>query len=137
MNEVNKVPAIPMPDMVTEWSKDHWSLLAYIETRCVDYEGTLDIRHMRCNEARHPEFRHSYFVWDDRYSTRCKSGPIVGHDDWDVLKNLVRAELIYPLYDGKPEAHLTDKGKKMATAIRMHKIGGGTFANIYPKESEQ
>ena len=37
---------------VDEFGKDHWSLFAYIETRCVDHKGVLDLAHMRTKNSR-------------------------------------------------------------------------------------
>jgi hypothetical protein len=39
MNAIKKleVPRDPVP--IELWGKDHWTTLAYIETRCVDYDG--------------------------------------------------------------------------------------------------
>jgi len=39
---------------MNEWSKDHFSLLAYVETCCVDGQGILDHDRMRTNIPRHP-----------------------------------------------------------------------------------
>lgn len=57
------------------FGKDHWSLLAYVETCCVDGQdgiGTLDRRRLRCNENNHPLLKGAYSPtgWQPSYSTR-------------------------------------------------------------------
>lgn len=43
---VNKlITTDPIP--MEQWSRDHWSLFLYVETRVVDHNGTLDHRYMR------------------------------------------------------------------------------------------
>lgn len=40
------------------WGRDHWSTLAYIETRIVDHSGVPSREHMRCDPKRHPLLAH-------------------------------------------------------------------------------
>ena len=46
----SQIPYIP----VEKWGKDHWSMLAYIDTRIVDHHGILDYDHLRINARLHP-----------------------------------------------------------------------------------
>jgi hypothetical protein len=69
MSEERHVP-------IEEWGKDHWSLLGYIECRCVDHQGVPDHSHMRTNAGRHPglvgaECR-GLPPWEPSYGTRLK-----------------------------------------------------------------
>lgn len=104
-------PAEPVP--MIRWGKDHWTTFAYVETRWVDYQGTLSHDQMRCDRHRHPAFysakrRVTAFGTDAdgaRYPTRLKTeapGPdgrwdsveLPGHDDYDCLNDAIREGLI-------------------------------------------
>lgn len=49
-----RVTTAETPVPVAAWGKDHWSTLAYVETRTVDHKGLLDHDHMRCSPGLHP-----------------------------------------------------------------------------------
>lgn len=117
---------------IEEFGKDHWSLLAYLETLQVDNQdavGEINRNKLSCNEKEHPMLRSefSYDIgWKDSYSTRIKDGKTVpGHDDWHSLDDLEKAGLItiISLIDGFFK--LTDKGIAIAGQIRSHKAHGG------------
>lgn len=55
---------------IEQFGKDHWSVLAYIEDRCVNGKsglGTLQRNRMRCNKEKHPLLS-AGIKWEDRYS---------------------------------------------------------------------
>ncbi len=52
-NDATGKPVVP----VDNWSTDHWSTFAYLETREVDYKGKIDLNHMRCDATKHPGLR--------------------------------------------------------------------------------
>jgi len=111
-----------------EWGKDHWSLLAYLETRCVDNEGFIDNRHLRCNEDKHPFQKGAGNPkWESNYSTILKEGMREGHDDWDCLFDMEHAGLVtvYSLVNRRVE--MTAAGIEISKMIREHKMKGGTF----------
>ncbi len=86
-------PRIPLD----QWGKDHWSTLAFIETRCVDHKGVLQNAHMRTHVGRHPLFMARGFKSPgdgSRYPTIYKGGELADHDDWDCLYDMVLAGLI-------------------------------------------
>jgi hypothetical protein len=109
---IENVTADPRKIPVAQWSRDHWSLLAYIECRCVDNNGTVDKKHMRCNEFRHPmhAVNRRYgdlSAWSAANGTRAKLAKpikidgkavdvvrVAAHDDWDVLNELEDAGLV-------------------------------------------
>ena len=93
------------------FGKDHWSTFAYVETRTVDYRGTIDHDHMRCNELRHPLFagagKRASVVGGTsgaKYATRLKkasrvsgqweSEELFNHDDYDCLNDLIGEGLL-------------------------------------------
>lgn len=82
---------------INQWGKDHWSTLAYIESRCVDHKGVLKNANMRTHAVRHPLLMARGFGSPgdgSQYPTRYKRGQLDNHDDWDCLDDMVRAGLI-------------------------------------------
>lgn len=126
---------------LAKFGRDHWSILAYIETRCVDYKGIPDHNHFRCNAKRHPGLpgiQHNLATlptWKTEYSTRLKGHTqaqpvqVRGHDDWDCAEDLAAAGLIEIHGSGiNPWYKLTPAGKTHAAQIRSHKSNGGAFS---------
>jgi hypothetical protein len=147
---IENVTADPRKIPVAQWSRDHWSLLAYIECRCVDNNGTVDKKHMRCNEFRHPmhAVNRRYgdlSAWSAANGTRAKLAKpikidgkavdvvrVAAHDDWDVLNELEDAGLVDVVSEANGFVKLTAAGKAMAAKIRLHKTNGGEFSNFDP-----
>jgi hypothetical protein len=135
---------------VSDFGKDHWSLLAYVETLCVDSGengvGEIDKRRLRCNPKRHPvhavnEARTG--GWKDDYSTRLsgyflpngkndKSRMVYSHDDWDCLDDLEGAGMLEVMSEVNGFVILSDRGREMVARIRAHKSKGGVFATFNP-----
>lgn len=121
---------------INEWGRDHWSMLAYVESRCVDNKGVLDLKHVRCNQRRHPGLalpQHVRGTVDGvyQYSTRLRGGAEPEHDDWDCFYDLEAAKLVEDIGTGaNPMAKLTTLGKQLAAQIRRHKANGGNFASF-------
>lgn len=91
------------------WGKDHWSLLAYVETRATSYCGQLDWNHLTLSRRNWPMLyaaRKPYgssFGEDaaDLYGLRLKPlrhpgvfETVKGHCDADALMDLVEAGLV-------------------------------------------
>lgn len=143
------LPPVPME----KWGKDHWSTLAYAETRVVDHAGVLDNRHMRCNARLHRELANvsamSGIIDGGAYPTRLRDGTTIApHDDWSCLEDAETAGLITSTSRiiqrrkgrafGFAEAviKLTPLGIGVCAALRAHKANGGTFAAFtFPKET--
>lgn len=130
MDDVRIVP-------LCEWGKDHWSLLGYIETRCVDHGGILDHQHLRCNPRRHPGLALPQHVQEgDTYEhpSRIRGGALVpGHDDWDCFYDIEAGGLILDIGTGiYPRAKLTEAGLALCAKLRAHKAAGGMFATFEP-----
>lgn len=121
------------PPTIAIFAKDHWSVFAYIETRCVDYYGVPDRRHLRCIPGRHIAQAHEGGD-SSNYPTRMKDGLVLhNHDDWDCLEDLEREGLL--VNEGtavNPEFRLTPLGWDVAKQLRAHKSKGGNFANFVP-----
>lgn len=135
---------------VTDFGKDHFSLLAYIETLCVDSSrggiGELDKRRIRCNPRRHP--LHSVanqfggpHGWKKEWGTRLSGFFLKGdkrdekrrlgsHDDWDCMDDLEKAGLIEIISEANGYVKLTDKGIVVAGRLREWKAKGGVFATF-------
>lgn len=139
------------PTPVSCFGKDHWSLLAYVESRCVDGNkgvGTLARPHLRANPATHPLLAHATPTgWKDTYSTRLKgffafderadvdkamnAGLMLrGHDDWDCLDDLQDAGFVEILSLANGQVRMTDAGLDAAAQLRRHKARGGMFASF-------
>jgi hypothetical protein len=136
MSDKTSIPAQPPawdvsrrePVPMSRWGRDHWSTLAYVETRTVDHRGTLNHDQMRVDVARHPMFasaRLHPLASADTYPTRLKSvkpgadgtwgvAELVDHDDYDCLYDavclgLVRVEM--PAADAAGDRFLDVHGK--------------------------
>lgn len=110
-----------------KWGRDHWSTLAYVETRCVDHSGKINHRNMRCDPDRHPLHAHEA-TSDNPPPTRLKGGlELSGHDDWDCLDDMEELGLLTTM--GVMVA-LTDKGFEVASALRKHIARGGNSGNF-------
>lgn len=126
--------AIPME----RWGRDHWSTLAYIETRCVDFGGDMTVNRglerMRCNHSLHPGLAGWAQPDGSESPTRLNDGTTVSnHDDWSCAEDMERDGLIEWLGTGiHPVFKLTDAGKAVAQQLRSHKAGGGTFSTFTP-----
>ena len=143
LNDALKVPPISME----KWGKDHWSTLAYLETRAVDHKGKLDNRQMRCDPRIHRSLANlsplSGEVMDGgKYPTRLRVGTQDNHDDWSCVEDMESAGLLhhvtYKTTDkrafGFAEATIqfTEKGSAIAGQLRAHKARGGSFATFVP-----
>ena len=127
------------------WSRDHWSLLAYVECRCVDYRGQIENDHLRVNPKRHPAYAYSdrpslggRRTWASEYNTILNGLKILaGHDDIDCLQDLEAGNLIVNTGTGiNPVYELTEEGWRVSAALRRFKAEGGTFAHFkYPKHA--
>lgn len=134
---------------VLDYGKDHWSLLAYLETLCVDSTkkgvGEIDKRRMRTNEKRHPlhavNLNHGVGAWQAEFGT-CLAGywdtlgrqvskrQVKGHDDWDCLNDIEKAGLIDVISEANGFVKLTEKGMKVAGELRAYKAKGGMFSGF-------
>ena len=122
---------------IGRFGKDHWSTLAYIETRCVDHDGYPDHRHMRTDTDRHPGLGAPYLArmvpqGTAKYPTRLKGGDeLHDHDDWDCAYDLEAAGLIEVKGTGiMPWFRITARGRLVVASLRAHKAAGGWYSNF-------
>lgn len=137
---------------IEHFGKDHWSLLAYVECRCVGNDGVVDHQHLRINPERHVPINRPRNPnnWEPKYGTRLKgyflatlfgmditdhSRKIEWHDDWDCMEDLEGAGLVKTGTYISGIVRLTEKGQKIASQIRDHKARGGAFATFELKEA--
>lgn len=115
---------------VSMFGRDHWSVLAYIETRIVDYGGVLNAKHMRCNGRLHPAFVHTMF--GSECPTRLKDNvELFDHDDWCCADDLEAAGLVVNVGSGVSRLYrLTKLGRAVCGDLRKHKASGGSYANF-------
>lgn len=139
----------PTTERITpdRFGKDHWSLLAYIETLVVDNQP-IDRRRMRCNPTTHPTLvaPHQHQRWEPQWGTRLKNYflkeyfdahdkaayQLPEHDDWDCLEDLDAAGLVEFQTLTSGVVRLTPEGRRVANELREHKQNGGTFAGFTP-----
>jgi len=134
---------------VRDFGRDHWSLVGYIETLCVDSTkrgvGEIDKRRVRCNPKRHPlhAVNANFGVggWKPGYGTRLSgfwnadktTNPerqIKAHDDWDCLNDIEAAGFINILSEANGFVRMTRLGQTVAADLRRHKAAGGVFATF-------
>lgn len=125
------------------WSKDHWSTLAYIETKLVDDGGKCTVKF----DARMRQNRRNYRVLIGQrmsgtgaipmsvdHGTRLNDGTYLpNHDDWNCLQDMQAAGLFegdVDDWDRGMALKLTDAGRFLAAALRQHKAAGGTFSTF-------
>lgn len=151
----------PIP--VEKFGRDHWSLLGYIESVCVEMKG-FQVGFDPCMR----QFKHSVIglrlalhcpwpkrvrkaspqlePYDDaietKYGTRLGDGTrLNGHDDWDCVHDMMAAGFFtttdFEKIDGGEVLHLSLLGTEMANQLRYHKSNGGSFANFIPKFLEK
>lgn len=119
---------------VEMWGRDHWSTLAYIETRIVDYEGVPKPRHMR-NTCHHGIPVPAMGLDEgEEYPTRLKGQGVrdfiklYGHDDWSCCEDAVAEGLL--IWNGtgiNPVFELTELGRDACAKLRAFKSDGGMF----------
>lgn len=129
------------------WGKDHWSTLAYLETRIVDGKGLIDNTRMRCDARLHRAFAwsgpFSGIVQDGaKYPTRTKTGDVPNHDDWSCLEDMIASGLLRawftvvrhgePIGGSQARVEFADLGLQVANELRNHKARVGNFHTFQP-----
>lgn len=118
---------------IKEFGKDHWSLFAYIETRCVDYKGVLDLNHLRLDPVSYPTRLFGYF--EDQSNPNLT---VSGHSDLDCIDDLKEEGLIVDTGTGLNSIYkLTDYGVKVASELRAHKSSRKHFAQFVCSTSKE
>ena len=131
-----------------QWSADHWSTLAYMETvmvECGGFQIGRDPRmrsnraHFRvmqeqCPNPKRPSRDPAGVVMKPEHGTRLRDGTVLpGHDDWCCLQDMAAAGyLTCDVEDAEPgvSVHLSELGQLNAAALRSHKAHGGKFADF-------
>lgn len=133
----------------SQFGKDHWSLMAYLEIRCVDHRGEIDRKHLRCNIDRHPMLAWAPYgepqAWKSEYGTRLAgyfmggdkrdtAKQLPGHDDWDCLDDLADNGFVEIISLVNGLITITPKGNKVAAQLREHKTKGLHFYQFVYQE---
>ena len=109
-----------------QFGKDHWSMFAYIECRCVDNGGILDRSHLRLDGRTYPTRLFGYF--------ENKENPnftIISHNDLDCADDLEDIGFIKNIGSGMNRIYkLTKYGSEVAGRLRTHKTNGGMFSTF-------
>ena len=126
---------------MSQWGKDHFSTLGYIECRIVDNKGTIDPRHLRCNKSANGHRQANRVFGADmenrEYPTRLRGGThLYGHDDWSCIDDIVAERLLEWNGTGlHPVFALTERGHTVCAALRKHKAQSGSFGTFVPPEA--
>ena len=147
-------PTAPTAVPIEDWGKEHWSLLAYVETCVVDKKGGYDVPmvgeidrdRIRCNGNKRPELFGPRVTiaspkWKPDYGTRLKGYFLGGdkrdpsrrlddHDDWDCLDDFEAAGVAEVISTVNGFVRITDKGLVICKHLREHKAKGGHFATF-------
>lgn len=119
---------------VRKFGKDHWSLLTYIETCCVDNGGAIDFRRIRVNPETHPLCavgQYSPRQWKPTYSTILNDNTLLyGHDDIDCLDDLEKAGMIYIKSLVNGFMVISPLGIEISAMLRKHKIEGKQYRDF-------
>lgn len=130
---------------ITEWGRDHWSLLAYIEYRGVNHKCVLDKKHLRIKNpivANSTDYPMPMPEWDEKYGTRLRGYDhkntsvydlkhLGNHDDLDCIEDMENEGIVENIGSGlNPACKLTKKGQQFANALSKHKQEGSTFAEF-------
>lgn len=130
------------------WDRDHWSCLAYIETKMVDSTKGLVVEfdpRMRQNrrnfrvlhEASKRHLQHGVPMAPE-YGSRLRDNTFIpGHDDWDCVADFCAAGLLHMGDEEiKPglKLKLTERGHEVVGELRKHKCNGGIFGNFVLKQ---
>lgn len=122
----------------SQWGKDHWACLLFLETVIVDHRGWFSDRlrmSMRTNPDTHPAYGywlHAEPRWRPDWGTRIFYSPtgttvvrLDAHDDWDCLEDFESAGLVTNNGSGmNPVLRLTDRGVRVAGMVRTHRADG-------------
>jgi len=144
---MNSDEYIPM----AKWGKDHWSILAYLETvevECGGFQVGFDgrMRQGRRNFRVMPQECPKPKRFDKcprlqdaepmehEHGTRLNDGTVVeGHDDWCCIQDMAMDGLfttkLISVEPGKI-LHLSKIGWNIVNALRKHKAEGGSFASF-------
>lgn len=130
---------------IKEWGKDHWSLLAYIEYRCVNHKCVLNKDHLRIKNpivANSGDYPLPRPTWKPEWGTRLRGYFLPNgekdltkmdpdHDDLDCIEDMEREKLVENIGTGfNPACKLTKKGQKFAAALNAHKQEGSSFSQF-------
>lgn len=149
-------PAYPVRIRPDLWGESHWTVLLYVEKRCVENQGLLSPEWMRINPSTHyqqyaqgyaarraqgaEEFTPSvikaatYPGDDDRFARK----GLVGHDEYDCLDDLIAAGYVRRSWptraaDGTftgPFGTVTD-GKNPVTLGRLHISDAANYLSLH------
>lgn len=126
---------IPLPVPPSHWGKDHYSTLAYVETRCVDSTDGIGIpKHVQIqtNHNRHPGMKNH--VDGSEYGIRLKDGielPGPDYDEWDCIQDFERYGLLENIGTGtNPAYRMLPLGNELCGKLRAHKTQGGNWGDF-------
>lgn len=133
---------------INRWGKDHWSMLGYIGTVVVDYNGIMNGSRIRVNPNKRIGIERPYHIrmasedasrWEPSWGTRLhgyfqnkqdKTLQLPEHDDIDCCFDMEAEGLITMGTTVSLFVQLTEKGREFEEALRRHKQDGKNFADF-------
>lgn len=130
---------------ITQFGRDHWSTLIYLETVMVECggfqigfdarmrQGRRNFRVMReeCPRPKRSSHTMEAVVMQPEHSTVLADGSIIeGHDDWHCVQDMIENGLLSGECEPGETLHLTNLGKSFVEQLRDHKRNGGTYASF-------
>jgi hypothetical protein len=121
---------VPIP--IAYWGRDHWSMLMYVETRIVDYDGKLSRAHIRSKTRTGWQPIHGTkllsYDWTLAPPANLEAGNIrPDHDDYDCLKDMQAVGL---LTQQGGRVQFTARGWALASRLRQWRGNGLTLKNF-------
>lgn len=132
------------------WGKDHWSMLAYMETVMVEVacfqvgadprmrQGPRSFRimHEQCPQPSRPTKAPNGMVMRPEHGSRLADGSYIpGHDDWHCVQDMAAVGFFTAATDAVEPGvalHLSEIGATASNELRAHRRGGGGFAGFKP-----
>jgi hypothetical protein len=116
--------------------RDHWSLLSYLETCCVDNIGQINFDRIRVNPATHAIVaggRMAGYRWTPDWGTSLAGITLPQHDDIDCMEDLEAAGLIHihSLVNGIVQ--MTLDGIDIAQQLRKWKANKKQYRDFKPQ----
>jgi len=129
---------------IDQFSKDHWSLFGYVESRVHSHQiapmtGELGQNNIRINSTKrqlatkrpwNPEWGSRLMGYWNETKEIDKSKLLPDHDDIDCLEDLEMVGLIEIISNVNLYIKLTEKGQKVASELREWKNAGNMYATF-------
>lgn len=135
-NDSGNNPYIP----ISNWARDHWSVLLYLKSCDLNKGGIVDNRRMRVNPRLHRKFTTStqMVIPGGPSDTKLRDGSVAAnHDDWSCLEDMVKAGVLRAYFRVKSKSSafnclearvsLTERGWSIVQSLERFKSRHGSY----------